>query len=343
MPMTKRKKVTMKDIANKLNLSINAVSLALNDKIGVSEETRRLVLKTAEEMGYFEENPLFLSKNHFKNICLIIEEKNFRDTNFYTKVILGIENEAKLNNYDILVNFMKRDSFEIPSCIENRKVSGILVVGTIKDEFLEKILMYNIPTVLVDHASFMFSTDAVLTQNIPGSYKITKYLISKGHREIGFFGQKNFSLSFRERWLGFKEAMLDSGITINEEYCITGEIEKYVLDKNYKEVADILKKLRKFPTAWVCTNDSNAITLYNALKILNIRVPQDISVVGFDDIDMCNIVIPPLTTIRINKELMGVKAVKRLLWRMENQKEPHDHMRMEVKLIERESVREIRN
>lgn len=338
---TKRKRVTMKDIAEKLNLSINAVSLALNDKVGVSEETRKLVIKTAEEMGYFEENPSFLSKSHLKNICLIIEERNFKDTNFYTKVIWGIENEAKANGYDVLVNFMKKDLFEIPSCIENRKVSGILVVGTIKDEFLAEILSYNIPTVLVDHASFMFSTDAVLTQNIPGSYRGTKYLIEKGHKKIGFFGEKDFSLSFRERWLGFKEAMRDAGLPVNEDYCVTEDVERHVLSKNYEEIANRLKKLKEFPTAWVCSNDSNAITLYNALNIMGIKVPKDVSIVGFDDIDMCNIVTPPLTTIHINKELMGIKAVKRLLWRMDNPKEFHDHIRMEVGFVERQSVREL--
>ena len=331
----------MKDIAKKMNLSINAVSLALNDKVGVSEETRRMVIKTAEEMGYFDETPSFLSKNHLKNICLIIEERNFKDTNFYTKVIWGIENEAKANEYDVLVNFMKKDLFEVPSCIENRKVSGILVVGTVKDEFLSEILSYNIPTILVDHVSFIFSTDAVLTQNIPGSYRETMYLIEKGHEKIGFFGEKDFSLSFRERWIGFKEAMKGAGLPIKVEYCITDDVERYVLSKNYEGISNLLKTLRELPTAWVCSNDSNAITLYNALNLLGLKVPKDVSIVGFDDIDMCNIVTPPLTTIRINKELMGIKAVKKLLWRMDNPEEFHDHIRMEVEFVERQSVKEL--
>ncbi|MDI6602277.1 MAG: LacI family DNA-binding transcriptional regulator [Thermoanaerobacteraceae bacterium] len=345
----KRKKITMKDIADGLNLSVNAVSLALNDKVGVSEETRNLVIKTADEMGYFDENPSFIARNRLRNICLMVEERNFRDTHFYTKVILGIENEAKRNNYDILVNFMTSDKFEIPSSIERRKVSGIIVVGTIKDEHLEKLLKYDIPTVLVDHCSFTISTDAVLTQNMSGSYMATQYLIRKGHTQIGFFGEIDFSLSFKERWLGFNEAMRNAGLNVdpifnvNPGYCVIGQVEQYVLSKNYKEVANIISKLDKLPTAWVCSNDSAAITLYNALSILGIKVPDDISVVGFDDIDICNIVTPHLTTIRINKELMGAKAVKRLLWRMENPKEPCDYIRMEVKLIVRESVKEIKN
>lgn len=347
MPAIKKKRVTMKDIAEKLNISVNAVSLALNDKVGVSEETRNAVLKTADEMGYFDENPSFVMKNHFKNICLIIEERNFRDTHFYTKVILGIENEARKNNYDILVNFMNKDDFQVPSSIESRKVSGILVVGTIKDEHLKTLLSYGIPIVLVDHASFTINTDAVLTQNMPGSYMATKYLIEKGHTQIGFFGEIDFSLSFKERWLGFSEAMRTSGLNVdpilnvNPGYCVIGRVEKYILSKNYKEVANIISKLEKLPTAWVCSNDSAAITLYNALGILGLKVPEDISVVGFDDIDICNIVTPHLTTIKVNKEIMGIKAVKRLLWRMDNPEEPYDNIRMEVKLIERESVKEI--
>ncbi|WP_026487095.1 LacI family DNA-binding transcriptional regulator [Caldanaerobius polysaccharolyticus] len=347
MAATKRKKVTMKDIAKKLNISINAVSLALNDKVGVSEDTRNLVIKTADEMGYFEENPSFMVKNHLKNICILIEERNFRDTYFYTKVILGIENEAKKNNYDVLVNFMNKDNFQVPSSIESRKVAGILIVGTIMDEYLKTLLSYNIPLVLVDHASFTISTDAVLTQNIPGSYIATKYLIDKGHKEIGFFGEIDFSLSFKERWLGFNEAMRNAGLivdpmlNVNPGYCVVENVEQYVLSKNYREVANIISKMDKLPSAWVCSNDNAAITLYNALSILDIKVPDDISVVGFDDIDLCNIVTPHLTTIRVNKELMGVKAVKRLLWRMDNPEEPHDNIRMEVKLIERNSVREV--
>jgi LacI family transcriptional regulator len=163
---------------------------------------------------------------------------------------------------------------------------------------------YDIPTVLVDHASFTISTDAVLTQNMPGSYMATQYLIRKGHTQIGFFGEIDFSLSFKERWLNFNEAMRNAGLNVdpifnvNPGYCVIGQVEQYVLSKNYKKVANIISKLDKLTTAWVCSNDSAAIALYNAFSILGIKVPDDISVVGFDDIDICNIVTPHLTTIR---------------------------------------------
>lgn len=337
----RRKKVTMKDIAEKLNLSINAVSLALNNKGGVSEETRKIILKTAKELGYFEENPTLIAKNHFKNICLLIEERNFRDTFFYTKVIVGIENEAKRHNYDILVNFMNPDQFQIPVSIQTKKASGVLVVGTIRDEHLLELLEFGIPTVLVDHASFTVSTDAVLTQNMVGAYRAVQYLIKKGHRQIGFFGEIDFSLSFKERWLGFNEGMRSAGLDVNLGYCVIEGIERYIIEKNYEQIANIISKLNKFPTAWICSNDNAAITLYNALNILGIKIYKDVSIVGFDDIDISKIVTPSLTTIHVNKELMGIKAVQRLLWRIENLTAPFDHLRMDVKLIERESVRDL--
>ena len=335
----------MKDIAEKLDISINAVSLALNDRAGVSDETRALIIKTASELCYFDENPTFAFIT--KNICLLIESRYFKDIYFYSKVILGIESEAKKNNYDIIVNFMEKTDFKIPSCIENRKVSGILIIGTIKDEYLKEINSYNIPVVLVDHASHIISTDAILTQNMPGAYIATQHLIDKGHKDIGFFGSIDYSLSFKERWLGFYECMrrsrLYSGLLMDvlSEYSITGRIEKLIDEKDYSAIKGLFISLKRAPTAWVCANDAAAISLYYTLSGIGMKMPDDFSIVGFDDIDLCNIITPHLTTIRVNKELMGQKAVKRLIWRMENKGEPFEQIRMEVSLVERGSVRNI--
>ncbi|SES68457.1 LacI family DNA-binding transcriptional regulator [Anaerobranca gottschalkii] len=335
MKITK-KKVTMKDIAEKLNISINAVSLALNDKHGVSEETKKLIFETANQMGYFEDK---LLNKGFKNICVLIEEKNFYDTTFYTKVILGIETESKKNNFDMLIRFMNLENFQIPTCIESRKVSGILIVGNIRDEHLRMLLKYNIPIVLVDHATLELNLNAILTQNMIGSYLATRHLIKNGHSQIGFVGEIDFSLSFKQRWLGFEQAMKDYGLKVDIDYCITEKVEQFVLAKKYNEFASVISQLSKLPTAWICSNDNTAITLYNALKILGKKVPEDISIIGFDDIESCKIITPNLTTVYVDKELMGKKAVKKLLQIMGKPKQSTEHIYMEVKLIERDSVK----
>lgn len=335
------KRVRMKDIAERLDISVNAVSLAINNKSGVSEKTRQRILKAAEELDYLDSHPTMARKNQLNNICMMIEEKNFRDTRFYSRVILGIENEAKKSGYDVIVSFIDMDSGAIPSSIEQGKAAGIIIVGSVQDEYLSKALSYGIPTVLVDHASFSISTDAILTQNIPGAFMATKYLIDKGHIDIGFFGEKYLTLSFNERWIGYCEAMRQYNLPVIDDFCLTDSIDNYAVNNDYESVAGILSNMKKLPTAWVCGNDSAAIILINALNSIGKNVPDDVSIVGFDDIDLCTIVSPNLTTIRVDKGLMGVNGVKKLLMRMEDRKNPNCHIRMAVNIVERDSVKKI--
>lgn len=340
----RRKKVSMKDIAQEIGISVNAVSLALNDRVGVSEDTKALVIKTASALGYFDENSHFLHKNPIKNICLLIESRFFTDIPFYSKVVYGIEKEAKKCGFDLIVNFINTKELEIPSSIVNRKVAGILIIGIISDIYIKEIAQYKIPMVLVDHYSHTISTDAILTQNISGAYTATQYVMDKGHKKIGFFGDIDFSASFKERWLGYYECIRESDINREKlldevyKYSIISSIESLIIKNDYEKLASIVSTLKELPTAFVCTNDSSAICLIHALNILGVKVPEDISVIGFDDIDLCEIIIPNLTTIRINKKLMGEKAVKRLMWRMSNISESHEKICMEVALIERDSV-----
>lgn len=272
---------------------------------------------------------------------MMIEEKNFRDTRFYSRVIIGIEDEAKKNDYDVIVNFIDNDNYIIPTSVVQGKAAGIIILGSVKDEYLSRAMAYGIPLVVVDYASFSINTDAILTQNTPGAYMATRYLIENGHKEIGFFGEKYITLSFNERWIGFCEAMRKHGLPIKEEFCFTNSIEEYAAKNDYQPVAENLKELKRFPTAWVCANDSAAIILISALNSLGYNVPEDVSVIGFDDIDLCKIITPNLTTIRVEKELMGINAVRSLLSRMENKDNRNWHMRMAVRIIERGSVKKL--
>lgn len=337
------KKITMKDIANKLNLSINAVSLALNDKVGVSDETRRQVLRTAEEMGYLENYSKYISTYSSKNICVLLRNIYFRDMHFYSKVLLGISEEASNNGYDVLINFFEDDML-IPNCIENKRVAGIVIVGKIDDDYLIRFKSYNIPIILVDHTSLSEATDSILTDNKLGSFKITKYLISKGYKNIGFFGDLDYTLSIKERFWGYQEALKTSFGTnyidkYIDKYSILYNIEEFILSNNTNKLVEKVKQINTIPEVFVCSNDSAAIQLNNALRLLNYNVPNDIGIVGFDDIDLCTMISPKLTTVRVNKELMGKKAIKKLLWRISHLKEPLENTIMNVEIISRESIK----
>lgn len=340
------KRVTMKDISEKLELSINAVSLALNNKPGVSEDTRRNILKVADELGYFEKKTKYINTFACRNISLLMEQRFFHDPYFYSKVIKGIEEEAKKNKYDVIVSFIDTKSYSAPNSLENKKVCGVIALGVISDDYILSLKKYGLPIVLVDNTCFCESMDSVLTDNKIGMYKATKYLIDKGKTKIGFFGDLNYSLSIKERYFGFEQAikkyLLQDELNFEKyknRFSVLSNIEKYVIKNDIKVVIDIVKEIKEMPEAFVCSNDSVAIMLMNALNILGYKVPDDISILGFDDNVLSGLVKPELTTVRVNKELMGRKAVQRLLWRINNKKEPIEHMVIGVELIERNSVK----
>ncbi|MBS5305993.1 LacI family DNA-binding transcriptional regulator [Clostridium sp.] len=339
-------KITMKDIAERLDISINAVSLALNSKAGVSEETRKQVLDIAEELGYLDKSPKFVKSFANKNICVIIKKYYFEDNTFYSKIMMGIGEESRRKGYDIITCLINATEESIPSCIESKKVCGIIVIGTIEDEYLVKLKNYKIPVVLVDHTSLLESTDSILTDNKLGSFNITKLLIEKGYKDIGFFGDLEYSLSIKERFFGYREAIkkflkfnnFKEAEVFIEERSVLYDVEQNIIDKNIEGIKERINRINKIPEAFVCSNDNAAIALITSLKELGYMVPKDIAVVGFDDIVLSSLIEPKLTTVRVEKDFMGRKAVDRLLWRIENKKDPDEKTILSVEVIERDSV-----
>lgn len=340
------RKVTMKDISEKLNISINAVSLALNSKAGVSEETRKMVLDVAEEIGYLEKSTKFIQSYASKNICILIRKLYFEDNYFYSKIMMGIVEEARKNGYDTITCMLDENEKGIPACIENRKVCGIIVIGVIDDEYLMNLKSYKLPVVLVDHTSLVESTDSILTDNKLGSFKITKLLLDRGYKEIGFFGDLEYSLSIKERFFGYKEA-INKFIPFDKEnklmdfintYSVLDNLEEYIINQDYEGIKEKIKCLQDIPEAFVCSNDNAAIMLISALKEMGYSIPRDVAVVGFDDIALSLFVIPNITTVRVEKDFMGRKAVKRLLWRLNHKDDPNENIVMSVNVVERDSI-----
>lgn len=341
------KRVTMSDIAERLGLSVNAISLALNDRVGVSEETRKKVLKLAEELGYLDQNEKYTITYVNKNICLMLEHRFFRDMHFYGRVLLGAESAAREAGYDLLVNSFAQNSEMIPACVENRKVAGIVVLGKILDSHLEKLKSYGIPVVLVDHISLNQSTDCIVTDNKSGTYKLTKYLIQNGFQKIGFFGDIQYSPSVRERFWGYQEALQDfmgfesfeKSMEYVELYSGLNKVEDYVVSNDTKSMEDAFLSIKEKPEALICSNDRLAIMLCQVLSDMGYRVPEDISIVGFDDIEMSKMVIPQITTVHVYKSEMGKKGIQRLIYRMEHPKAEFEKKVMDVQIVERDSVK----
>lgn len=336
-------KVTMKDIAKELNISINAVSIALNDKTGVSESMRLKILRTADKMGYINEKHHYLSVFSKSNICILMQSYYANTGHFYSIVLRSIVECAKQLGYISILNYFEDNQFEFPDCIIDRKVAGILVVGKISDQNLNQLKNTGIPVVLVDYTSLGDTCDCVLTHNKQGGYLITQYVLDKEYKRVGFFGDLEYSLSFSDRFIGYKQALVNRSITSDIEsyinqYSILHGTEKYVLENDVNGIVSLLKK-SELPEVFVCANDSNAFILLNALTLMNIKVPDQIAITGFDDTPLCGKTIPKLTTVQVQKELMGEIAVSKLIDRIHRENDVQMTQLLSTKIIERDSLK----
>lgn len=255
-------KITMKQIADRLGISVNAVSLALNDKVGIGEETRKKVLQAAEELGYLDQKLKYNKSYQSHNICVMMRKVYFRDMHFYSKVLYGIEKEAAQKGYDVLIQFTD-DTLEIPACIERQKVAGIIIVGMIEERRLHMLKQFGIPIVLVDHCSYSANLDCILSDNCTGTWKATSYLINKGYQKIGFFGDPKYSFSIKERFWGYLEALaVLPGLETREDifdyikrFSILDKVEEAVIARDTELAVEWLRALEEMPEVFVCSND----------------------------------------------------------------------------------------
>jgi len=340
------KKVSMEEIAQKLGITRNTVSLVLRNMPGISHKTRKAVLETAKELGYKYQNTSKKSEdakttNH--SICLI-QSKNTYDTNgFFSFIQLGIESEAKKNNLNLILHVYDDESmeFDLPICIKEGIAIGIITIGEVKKHTAKIIQNSGLPFVMADHYVEDIYTDCVLSDNHCGGFIGTQYLIDKGHKEIGFSGNIGAAASFYDRYNGFIKALETNNIKPNNDYLLTEKCMGRIINSGLEEIIRELEKLPKIPTAFFCCNDIEAISIMKALEVMGFSVPEDVSIVGFDNIESSKTSTPALTTLNVQKEHMGIRAVQMLLSRISNINAPIEKIVLLTAMIERNSVRNI--
>jgi LacI family transcriptional regulator len=331
----------LKDIAEKLNISQATVSLALNDRPGVSQETKEKVLKATEEMGY---NVNVLSKTSSriqKSIRFVIYKKHgyvVSDTPFFSALIEGIDQEARDNGYNLVITYLKEkeNKTEIKKLVKEDPLGGVIILAT--EMNIQDLKIFDklpVPVVILDSFFGDAKYDTVVINNVQGSYQGTKYLVDRGHTEIGYLCSSVFINNFKERKDGFLKALEDNKIDWNQEFVFHLEP---TLDGAYRDMIHILESNPTLPTAFFSDNDIIAFGAMKALKEKGIKIPEDISVVGFDDMPFSGIIDPTLTTIKVYKQSMGRLAVKRLIERIEGDCEAFIKVEVNTELVERKSV-----
>ncbi len=337
---------TLADVAERSHVSISTVSLVLRNKGNIPQETRQRVLDAAREVGYRIKTPpgkLTDGSAPLQTIG-VIAKANPGDSPlvnpFYSQVISGIEEACRQRNVNMLLAILPTDKnnypVEIPRVLAEDHAEGLLLIGAFVDRSLEVMLdQKEAPVVLVDAYAPYRDYDAVVSDNYHGMYQAVSHLVRTGHKSIALVGSRGRSFpSVQERREGYLQALRDFAL---ESFCLDCWTEA-------EAVTEALEPyLSSFPqiTAVMGVNDEVALTALRVVQGMGLRVPEDISVIGFDDIALAARNRPGLTTMQVDKRGMGQSALQVLIWRLQNPTLAPMTLMLHPRLVERESVRRL--
>ncbi len=323
--------VTIHDVAKRAGVSPATVSRVLNDRPGIRAETRERVLKAARELGYipdFSARSLATKRTH--TLAFLVHARHSLSSHsFYGQVLAAAEKEARQHGYHLLFSTVHD---EAPLMLEEQRVEGLILAGCdIPRALILRLKHSGVPFVLVDN--HLPGVNSIVIDNEGGAYEAVSHLIRLGHREIGFLCEWMEDLSFAERFAGYKRALQDHGLPYRPE--LVAEGEPRTPGSGYIAAQRLLQKAR--PSAVFVANDLTAVEAMRAFREAGLDIPKDIAVVGFDDGDLAPVAYPPLTTVRVFRDALGIQAVRRLLYIIEHPSTPPLQIRVFTKLIIRES------
>lgn len=337
--------VTLNDIASKAGVSVSTVSRVLNNKTKkyrISQETESLILKAAKKLNYRPNQlarGLRLKKTH--TIGLIVPDIS---NPFFAHVTRIIQTHAYQAGYSLIVCNTDEDietELEQVELLISKGVDGFIVmpVGTTSSH-IKKLMDEYVPLVLLDRSFDDLDTSSVVVDNYTGAYKATEYLISMGHSRIAVIQGLPDTYTNNARVKGYLDALKDGGIEVNRNYLVGKDFRK---ENGYIETKFLLG-LEQPPTAIFTTSDLITLGSLEALSEEKLIIPDDVSLVSFDDVDFAPFLFAPLTAVRQPKEIMGEVAVKLLIDGLRS-KGINDYRKIVLKseLVVRGSVKKLAN
>lgn len=329
----------MKDIADRLGVSNVTVSKALNDKEGVSEELRTKIKKTANEMGYrYNTAAKSIRKGYNYNIGVVVAEKFTNDVQsfyfkFYHHISKILENYQYFGMLHILTYAEERELM-LPKMYNEMKVDGLIILGQISKAYIEILKEVDVPVVFLDFYDEHGEFDCVISDNFYSAYEITNYLINKGHTKIAFVGNIYATSSIQDRFLGYYKSLLEHGMQLDKEYIISDR------DNDGKLIDLSIPK--NLPTAFVCNCDRVAYNLAKKLNEQGYRIPEDCSIVGFDNDIFSTLSDLKLTTVEVNMKEMAETAIKIIMSKVQDSNKKYGRVSIKGKIIYRDSVEQIK-
>jgi LacI family transcriptional regulator len=340
-------KLTIRDVAEACNVSVATVSYILNGKRKVSEQTKQKVLDMIKKLEYVPDlNARGLTVKDTKLIGVVVPQTEpgstlmFRN-NFYGEILGSIEWNARQYGYHVLVSGTDVTA-DYLRLIQERNLDGVIIIGSYENDFFTQLKTLGIPVVLVDSYCHFDYFPVIGIEDKKGSHLATKYVIDQGHREIAFaVGRLHEEGIMLRRMRGYLEAFEEAGIPCRQDWILEGNVD---YDSGV-EIARQIASMEKRPTAVVAAADVLAIGLIRGFFETGVKVPEDISVIGFDDLDISRYLTPGLTTIRQPISEKGKQAVELLVEQMAEDsrqiEKPQTIVMLPMTLVIRESVKQI--
>lgn len=326
-----KKRVQQREIAEAAGVSISTVSRVLNDVEGISQDLRERVLKAANALGYQSKEPAL------EQIHLYVATGNLVDDPFHMSLISGVEIECRRNNialhYSMIEPGTKGHLYVLDKMMQNSN-AGLIFMAVSDRELLEKVLHLTPRVVLVNAELPGLPVDTFLPDNQVGPMLAIRHLIAQGHRRILHTTCSERS-TIRRRLIAYRFALEEAGIPYDPRLVLDTALNQ---EEVYEAMRAYLAADHPDFTAVFCANDFAAFGVARALNEANLRIPQDVSVVGYDDMPMAAFMSPPLTTIRIEREELGGMAARRLIERVAHPDLTPVRFELFSRLIERQSV-----
>lgn len=309
--------ITAKGLAKKLNLSAAAVSMALNNKPGVSTATRRMVLDAADKYGYDFSKIYEKQMSKTGTIYFIIYKKHgavVADTPFFEQVSDGILKECQKQDYKLNITYIFEDETTVSRQISDLLVSdcsGVILLGTeMEAEDVLPFLELPFPLVLLDTYFETVSCNCVLINNVQGAYLAATNLIRTYKTQPGYLQSAYQISNFAERSSGFYKAVRSCGMSARKSifHLLTPSIEGA-----YADMKELIRNGEELARSYFADNDLIAIGAMKAIKEAGYRIPEDIAVIGFDNLPFAAVFEPALSTVNVAKQYMGAAAAQRLI------------------------------
>lgn len=332
--------ITAKELAAQLGLSAAAVSMALNNKPGVSESTRERVLKAAREADYdFSRTRTPAVEKRGSIICFLYVRHGavIRDTSFFSSVTGGISDACRARGYDLNIQYLYEENVrQTLRSLPETDTKGVILVGTeMRQGDFAPFSQFSLPLVVLDTYFEGINRDCVLINNVQGAYLATNYLISRRKQQPGYLRSSYPINNFEERADGFYKAIRHNGMA-------TGASIVHLLAPSvegaYADMLALIRQGEPLAGCYFADNDDIAAGAMRALKESGYRIPEDIGIVGFDNTPLCELFDPPITTIHVPKQAMGALAVKKLIDIFTGPPLPQTKTELETTLVKRGSL-----